>query len=96
MSLTDEMVKELSKEIKSAQAERKFWSKETPKNQFTTDLEGLQLMKLRLYMFAYDQHQRRRDKKLNLAWLVNLFYKNNPDYCLEVWVERTLSSKRVT
>ena len=41
MSLTDEMVKELSKEIKSAQAERKFWSKETPKNQFTTDLEGL-------------------------------------------------------
>jgi|TARA_B110000459_G_scaffold80341_1_gene90283 DNA topoisomerase-2 len=41
MSLTDEMVRELSKEIKSAQAERKFWSKETPKNQFTTDLEGL-------------------------------------------------------
>jgi DNA gyrase/topoisomerase IV subunit A len=41
MSLTDEMVRELSKEIKSAQAERTFWSKETPKNQFTTDLEGL-------------------------------------------------------
>ena len=53
-------------------------------------------MKYRLYIFAYDQHQRRKDKKLNLAWLVNLFYRNNPDYCLEVWVERTLSSKRVT
>ena len=41
MSLTDEMVKELAKEIKSAQAELKFWSKETPKNQFEVDLNGI-------------------------------------------------------
>jgi len=41
MSLTDEMVKELAKEIKSAQAELKFWSKETPKSQFETDLQDI-------------------------------------------------------
>ena len=41
MSLTDEMVKELAKEIKSAQAEFKFWSKTTPKAQFESDLEGI-------------------------------------------------------
>ena len=41
MSLTDEMVKELAKEIKSAQAELKFWNKETPKSQYEKDLEGL-------------------------------------------------------
>ena len=42
MSLTDEMVKELSMEIKSAQAELKFWNKETPKNQFEVDLNGIE------------------------------------------------------
>ena len=41
MSLTDEMVRELAKEIKSAQAELKFWSKTTPKDQFITDLEDI-------------------------------------------------------
>ena len=41
MSLTDEMVKELLKEIKSAKTELKFWSKTTPKDQFETDLEGI-------------------------------------------------------
>jgi len=41
MSLTDEMVKELQREIKSAQAELKFWNKETPKSQFESDLEGI-------------------------------------------------------
>ena len=41
MSLTDEMVKELAKEIKSAQAELKFWAKETPKSQFETDLNEI-------------------------------------------------------
>lgn len=41
MSLTDEMVKELQKEIKSAKAERTFWSKETPNNQFMVDLEEI-------------------------------------------------------
>mgnify|MGYP002628249356 FL=1 len=41
MSLTDEMVKELAKEIKSAQAELKFWAKETPKSQFETDLQDI-------------------------------------------------------
>lgn len=41
MSLTDEMVRELTKEIRSAQAELKFWSKTTPKDQFITDLEDI-------------------------------------------------------
>jgi DNA gyrase/topoisomerase IV subunit A len=42
LSLTDEMVKELSKEIKSAQAELTFWTKTTPKKQFESDLEGIE------------------------------------------------------
>jgi DNA topoisomerase-2 len=42
MSLTDEMVKELLKEIKSAKTELKFWSKTTPKDQFESDLEGIE------------------------------------------------------
>lgn len=41
MSLTDEMVKELAKEIKSTQAELNFWNKTTPKKQFESDLEGV-------------------------------------------------------
>jgi len=41
MSLTDEMVKGLAKEIKEAEKDYKFWLKETPKNQFLTDLEGI-------------------------------------------------------
>lgn len=38
MSLTDEMVKELEKQIKEAQSSLKFWSKTTPKDQFLSDL----------------------------------------------------------
>ena len=41
MSLTDEMVKELAKEIKDAQKELKFWMKTTPKEQFESDLEDI-------------------------------------------------------
>ena len=41
LSLTDEMVKELAKEIKQAEKELKFWIKETPKNQFVKDLKEL-------------------------------------------------------
>lgn len=41
MSLTDEMVKELAKEIKEAQKELKFWMKTTPKEQFESDLEDI-------------------------------------------------------
>ena len=39
MSLTDEMVKELAKEIKAADKELKFWKTTTPKAQFITDIE---------------------------------------------------------
>lgn len=39
MSLTDEMVKELAKEIKQAEKELAFWHKEKPTNQFRKDLE---------------------------------------------------------
>jgi DNA topoisomerase-2 len=41
MGLTDEMVRELTKEIRSAQAELKFWTKTTPQLQFESDLEGI-------------------------------------------------------
>lgn len=41
MSLTDEMVKELAKEIKEAERDEKFWLKETPQNQFAKDLEEI-------------------------------------------------------
>jgi len=41
MSLTNEMVKELSKEIAATETEFKFWSKETPQNQFKLDVEGV-------------------------------------------------------
>jgi DNA gyrase/topoisomerase IV subunit A len=41
MGLTDEMVRELTKEIRSAQAELKFWTKTTPHLQFESDLEGI-------------------------------------------------------
>lgn len=41
MSLTDEMVKELAKEIKEAERETKYWLKETPKSQFEKDLDEL-------------------------------------------------------
>jgi len=41
MSLTDEMVKELLREIKTAHTELSFWSKETPNNQFILDLKGI-------------------------------------------------------
>ena len=41
MSLTDEMVKSLAKEIKEAQAELKFWETTTPSDQFITDIDSL-------------------------------------------------------
>ena len=41
MSLTDEMVKELEKEIKAAQKELTYWTKTTPKKQFVKDLDEL-------------------------------------------------------
>ena len=41
MSLTDEMVKDLAKEIKQSEKELKFWNNETPKNQFITDLNAI-------------------------------------------------------
>ena len=41
MSLTDEMVKELKKEIGQAQRDYKFWSREKPQTQFALDLEEI-------------------------------------------------------
>ena len=41
MSLTDEMVKALAKEIKEAQKELKFWETTTPAKQFITDIEEI-------------------------------------------------------
>lgn len=41
MSLTDEMVKQLQKEIKEAQKDLEYWEKTTTKKQFIKDLEEL-------------------------------------------------------
>lgn len=41
MSLTDEMVKDLQKQIKEAQTSLKFWSKTTTKDQFLSDLSEI-------------------------------------------------------
>lgn len=41
MSLTDEMVKQLEKELKETQKELNYWAKTTPKKQFLKDLEEL-------------------------------------------------------
>jgi hypothetical protein len=41
MSLTDEMVKQLEKELKDTQKELDYWMKTTPKKQFIKDLEEL-------------------------------------------------------
>jgi hypothetical protein len=41
MSLTDEMVKELKKEIGQAQRDYKFWSREKPQTQFALDLKEI-------------------------------------------------------
>jgi len=41
MSLTDEMVKQLEKEIKEAQTGLNYWLKTTPNIQFVKDLEEL-------------------------------------------------------
>ena len=46
-------------------------------------------------MFAVKQHQRRKERKFNIAWLVNLImFKGYHDYCLEVWVAWTLENKK--
>jgi hypothetical protein len=41
MSLTDEMVKELDKEIIESKGRLKYWKSTTPKEQFVSDLDSL-------------------------------------------------------
>ena len=41
MSLTDEMVKQLEKDIKESQKNLKYWEKTTSKTQFILDLDEL-------------------------------------------------------
>ena len=41
MSLTDEMVNQLQKEIKEAKSDLKYWNKTTPREQFSDDIEQL-------------------------------------------------------
>ena len=42
MSLTDEMVKEIAKEIAKAEKDVRYWTNTTPKKQFILDLEGIE------------------------------------------------------
>jgi DNA topoisomerase-2 len=41
LSLTDEMVKQLEKEIEQAKKDHRYWSSTTPDKQFLNDLEEL-------------------------------------------------------
>ena len=41
MSLTDEMVKDLAKEIKESKKDLTFWKKTTPNDQFVSDIESI-------------------------------------------------------
>lgn len=41
MSLTDEMVKQLRKEIKESRDRLTYWSKTTPRDQFVGDLKAI-------------------------------------------------------
>ena len=47
-----------------------------------------------LFMFAVNQHQRRRDHKINCATLLNLFYRGYEDYCMEAWIAFQLENKK--
>jgi len=46
-----------------------------------------------IFMFAVKQYQRRKDNKLNVAWLINLFSKE-VDYCMDCWVAWKLHDKK--
>ena len=47
-----------------------------------------------IFKLAVNQHQRRRDKKLNITWFINLFYKKSCyDYCMDSWVTWMLDTK---
>jgi hypothetical protein len=51
-------------------------------------------MRLYLYMFAIQQHQRRRDKKIHITPLINFFFRDSIDYCMEAWITYTVELRR--
>jgi hypothetical protein len=46
-----------------------------------------------LFIVAVSQHQRWRDGKINLKGLINFFYRDSVDYCLEAWISWKLKNK---
>lgn len=48
----------------------------------------------RVFKFAVVQHQRRRDKKFNITYLINLFNRDYMDYCMEAWIAYKVEIKK--
>ena len=47
-----------------------------------------------LFMFAVNQHQRRKDRKTNCAALLNLFCRGYEDYCMEAWIAFQIENRK--
>jgi len=48
----------------------------------------------RVFNFAVVQHQRRRDGKFNIAFLINMFKRDYMDFCMESWIVHALENKK--
>ena len=48
----------------------------------------------RIFKFAVGQHQRRRDKRFNIAFLINVFKGDYMDFCMEAWIVHALENKK--
>ena len=49
-------------------------------------------MKRFMFLLAVKQHQRRKERKFNIAWFINLFH-SDIDYCMEAWIAWKLENK---
>lgn len=49
--------------------------------------------KEKLFILAVGQHYRRKNKKFNICWLINIFYPSYHDYCMEAWIAWVLENK---
>tara|TARA_R110000796_G_scaffold248956_1_gene376277 strand:- start:460 stop:624 length:165 start_codon:yes stop_codon:yes gene_type:complete len=47
-----------------------------------------------LFKFAVGQHQRRRDGRFNIAFLINVFKGDYMDFCMEAWIVHALENKK--
>lgn len=47
-----------------------------------------------VFKLAIKQHQRRRDKKFNITYLINLLNRDYMDYCMEAWIAYKVEMKK--